>query len=186
MMKRKTPQEKKALSYARDCRNTYGENDKSARKNIPLRKAKVNRGYRKKINQVLQQLSRDVDFEKAELIESSTRSIKREDWKKSADEPLGRVVERNLGRREDHAGNGKTARKKAREFVRNLKIKAKMVSDECWTAEAVEMKGVSARGETREKAIEKCRNLAEFVFLENLGAIKILRIDDHSTSILSY
>ena len=32
---RRSPQEKKALSYARDCRNVYGENDKSSRKNIP-------------------------------------------------------------------------------------------------------------------------------------------------------
>lgn len=33
------PQEKKALSYARDRRNGYGENDKSSRKAIPARKA---------------------------------------------------------------------------------------------------------------------------------------------------
>lgn len=35
----KTPQDKKALSYAKDRRNTYGENDKSSRKAIPARKA---------------------------------------------------------------------------------------------------------------------------------------------------
>ena len=35
LVKRKSPQEKKALSYAKDRRNTYGENDKSSRKNIP-------------------------------------------------------------------------------------------------------------------------------------------------------
>lgn len=33
-MKQKTPQEKKALSYAKDCRNTYGESDKGSRKTI--------------------------------------------------------------------------------------------------------------------------------------------------------
>ncbi|HVE56510.1 MAG TPA: hypothetical protein VNB22_06755, partial [Pyrinomonadaceae bacterium] len=95
-MKRKTPQEKKTLSYAKDCRNTYMANDKASRKNIPLRKAGVNRGYRKKVNQVLQQISSDIDLEKAELAESETRSVKREDWKKCSDEPLGKVVERKL------------------------------------------------------------------------------------------
>jgi hypothetical protein len=33
-MVRRSPQEKKALSYAKDRRNVYGENDKSSRKNI--------------------------------------------------------------------------------------------------------------------------------------------------------
>jgi hypothetical protein len=35
MAVRRSPQEKKALSYAKDRRNDYGENDKSSRKNIP-------------------------------------------------------------------------------------------------------------------------------------------------------
>ncbi|MCW8883648.1 MAG: hypothetical protein OQK12_00165 [Motiliproteus sp.] len=34
MSKIKNPQENKALSYAKDRRNAYGENDKSSRKNI--------------------------------------------------------------------------------------------------------------------------------------------------------
>jgi len=34
-MNRKTPQQKKAESYANDRRNTYGENDKASRKAIP-------------------------------------------------------------------------------------------------------------------------------------------------------
>ncbi len=33
MSQRRTPQEKKELSYERDRRNTYGENDKASRKN---------------------------------------------------------------------------------------------------------------------------------------------------------
>lgn len=35
LMKRRSPQEKKRLSYAKDRRNDYGENDKSSRKNVP-------------------------------------------------------------------------------------------------------------------------------------------------------
>lgn len=33
-MTRRDPQEKKALSYAKDRRNDYGENDKGSRKGI--------------------------------------------------------------------------------------------------------------------------------------------------------
>jgi hypothetical protein len=40
---KRNPGEKKRLSYAKDCRNSYGENDKASRKLIPLRKAQQNR-----------------------------------------------------------------------------------------------------------------------------------------------
>ena len=45
--RRKTPQEKKILSYAKDCRNNYGENDKSARKTIPRRKQQQRQNERR-------------------------------------------------------------------------------------------------------------------------------------------
>ena len=38
MSKVKTPQQKKRLSYEHDRRNSYGENQKSSRKNIPKSK----------------------------------------------------------------------------------------------------------------------------------------------------
>ena len=114
------------------------------------------------------------------------RNIKREYWKKCADQPLGKVVERKLERRENHAGNGKTARKKVREFVKNLKIEIEQETDGLWIAEATELNGVIVYGENREEAIEKCKRLAGYVFLENLGAVKILRVDGNSISILKY
>ena len=174
------------LSYARDCRNTYGENDKSSRKNIPLRKAKVNRGYRKKVNQILQGISGEVDLEKADLLASQARNIKREDWKKCSDEPLGKIIEGKLERRESHTGKGKTARKKVREFVKNLKIEIEQETDGRWIAEVVEMNGVLAYGETREKAVEKCKRLAGCIFLESLGAPEIVTVNDDYVSIISY
>lgn len=185
-MKRKTPQEKKTLSYAKDCRNTYGENDKSARKTIPLRKAKVNRGYRRKINQTLQEIANNIDLEKAELAESEARNIKREYWKKCSDEPLGKVVEGKLERRENHAGNGKTARKKVREFIANLKIEVEQETDGRWIAEAVELNGVLVYGATREEAIEKCKSLAKAYFIEKLGVGVILRITYDYVSVLTF
>lgn len=183
-MKEKTPQEKKALSYAKDRRNTYGENDKASRKLIPLRKARVNRVYRKRVNEVLTQIT-DGESQDAEVLEGIVRTIRRQEWKKTADEPLGAIVQQNLGRREDHAGNGKTAHKKTTEFVKNLKIETEQESDGRWIAEAIGLNGVMTYGETEESAINRCRILAQAVYMEKLGACEILSISDDSISTLS-
>lgn len=185
-MREKTPQEKKSLSYARDCRNVYGENDKSSRRNIPLRKAKVNRGYRRKFNMVLQEISSEVDLEKADFAESIARNIKREYWKKAADKPLGHIISRKLEKRENRAGRGKTARKKVREFIANLKIETKQETNGRWIAEAVELNGVVIYGDTREAAIEKYKSLARGLFLERLGAGKIIEVNNNYISVLTY
>jgi hypothetical protein len=47
MSRKKSPPEKKADSYKKDRRNTYGENSKSSRKNIPLAKAREHREARR-------------------------------------------------------------------------------------------------------------------------------------------
>lgn len=101
----RTPQEKKALSYAKDRRNTFGENDKASRKAIPARKAGENRKVRRKANQALDAVDQ-VDEVASDLIESSLRhDVNRVGgWRKGRDEPLGVVVERALGAREQRVG----------------------------------------------------------------------------------
>lgn len=91
-MKQKTPQEKKALSYAKDCRNTYGESDKGSRKTIRKNKTSQNQIYRRKINQVLTELE-DTKLETAETIESEVKAIAKGKWTKCSDTPLGLFVE---------------------------------------------------------------------------------------------
>ncbi len=185
-MTAKTPQEKKALSYAKDRRNSYGENDKASRKIIPLRKARVNRSYRKKVDEILREIEAAPNVEIAELLESSVRNIKRNDWKKSPDAPLCEVVEQKLELRASHAGKGKTARKKIREFVENLTIETELEVDGRWIAEAKELNGVLVYGGTEATAIEKCRRLAGAVYLEKLGAGKILNVNDDYISVMTY
>jgi hypothetical protein len=51
--KRRSPQEKKRLSYSRDRRNYYGENDKSSRKNIARHKRRRHRAERHSVRQHL-------------------------------------------------------------------------------------------------------------------------------------
>jgi hypothetical protein len=185
-MKQKTPQEKKALSYEKDCRNTYGENDKSSRKNIPLRKAKANRSDRKKLNDVLHKVKKVKDIEVIESFENEVLSVKRNQWKKYPDKPLGQVIERQIERRELHARNGKTARKKMKEFIANLNIETKRKDRKLWIATTNEPQKVQVEGETEEIAIEKCKRLAGYYFLEHIGSAGMITVDGNSISVVTY
>ena len=104
----KSPQEKKAHSYAKDRRNAYGENSKASRKAIPLRKAGNNRDDRRKINQAFARLA-ELDEADADLVESSARhDINRVtwDWKKVPDIPLVEFVEQQRSKRSRRCRSG--------------------------------------------------------------------------------
>lgn len=80
--RRLTPQEKKILSYAKDCRNTYGENDKSSRKAIPRRKQQQNQNERRIMKANLKKTidgAEDVSLDRP----------KKGGWKKQPDAALG-------------------------------------------------------------------------------------------------
>src|SRR5215475_9402688 len=100
----RSPQEKKALSYAKDRRNDYGEHDKGSRKSIRRNKRVPNRADRHREHQVLALATglRPVDevVEGAEaklLAKKSMWMTKR--WRKAGDAPLADVVEERLRRR---------------------------------------------------------------------------------------
>jgi hypothetical protein len=96
----RTPQDKKALSYARDRRNSYGENDKASRKLVPLRKAQESRQGRRKVAQELNTLPQ-LDEAAADVVESSARQDVHRvgGWRKEADRPLGEHLEEQRRRR---------------------------------------------------------------------------------------
>jgi hypothetical protein len=169
-MSRKTPQEKKALSYAKDRRNVYGENDKASRKIIPLRKARQNRGFRKTANQVLQKVIGEIEIERFENIENEMRSLKRGSWKKVPDAPLGELLQRKLEWRKIRENRGKTTRKKIREMMANLEIKIEKLTDNCWIATAKNLsREISADGETPEKAVKSLKYLARAAIENTMG-----------------
>ncbi len=91
-MSRLTPQQKKRLSLAKDCRNRYGENDKSSRKNIPRRRARKHRQFRRNLNQALQaELYREgID---PEAVQTAALEARRDAWQKCPDTPLGETIE---------------------------------------------------------------------------------------------
>jgi hypothetical protein len=107
----RTPQHKKALSLAHDRRNTYGNNQKAARKAIPLRKALENRKVRHRNNQAISRADH-LDEAALDLAESSARHDVHRlgGWKKGADEPLGVVVGRALKARKERVGRKVRAR----------------------------------------------------------------------------
>jgi hypothetical protein len=91
-MRKRTPQEKKKLSYEHDTRNVYGNSPQAARKAIPLRKAQRNRANRHLANQEVAVQSPQPSENVAEKIEAQLNLKARKVWRKDPDAPLGKVV----------------------------------------------------------------------------------------------
>src|SRR2546425_9295222 len=91
-MRKRTPQEKKELSYKRDRRNVYGEAPHAARKAIPLHKALRNRANRHASNQAVAYQGPAPDDAAADELESRVHHRAPQAWEKYPDAPLGEVV----------------------------------------------------------------------------------------------
>lgn len=87
-----TPQEKKRLSYAKDCRNSYGESRAQSRFSIRRNKANSNRKLRRAAVQVLQVETKSNDLESSDLLQKTVRKFTRLKWRKCADVSLGEWV----------------------------------------------------------------------------------------------
>jgi hypothetical protein len=98
MPSRKSPQEKKRLSYERDRRNTVGENDKASRKNIPLRKRLRAPAPRHKLNQQLADGLKLGGLDEGDHIEAEVAPAKPRSWRKIPDTPLGDYLARRRSR----------------------------------------------------------------------------------------
>jgi hypothetical protein len=85
-----TPQQKKQFSYARDCRNGYGEHTKSSRKNIPRHRARKHRHYRHAVRQAI---ASDPDWDN---MQSAVREGRRDKWQKISDISLAEHVRRRI------------------------------------------------------------------------------------------
>jgi hypothetical protein len=98
MRRAKTPQEKKTLSLEKDRRNSYGENDKSSRKNIPRAKARVNRANRHVEQRILDGAVGEPDEEVENAVEQHLLGRRRKVWRKWADQPLGKLLAQRAGK----------------------------------------------------------------------------------------
>jgi hypothetical protein len=95
---RRSPQQDKALSYARDRRYAYGNNSKAARKAVPRRKRWVNKVNRHAEHQLLAQGRGMADAGRAEDIQDRLTGRRPKRWRKHPDIPLGRLLERRRQR----------------------------------------------------------------------------------------
>jgi hypothetical protein len=91
-MRKRSPQEKKKLSYERDRRNVYGNSPQAARKAIPLRKALRNRANRHLANQEVSLQTPMPSESVGEGIEAQLNLKAPKEWKKDPDAPLGEVI----------------------------------------------------------------------------------------------
>ncbi len=100
MSKIKSPSEKKALSLDLDRRNTYGENAKASRKNIPRGKQRSHQHERRAVGQILGGVQSGPDpddvFAAEGAAKAAAQAKKLRAFKKEPDTPLGVVVERKL------------------------------------------------------------------------------------------
>ena len=117
--RRRSPQEKKALSYAKDRRNLHGENDKASRKNIPRSRARGHRSNRRRAAAALGQYE-ELSEEQAALTENAlVNDLDRlSRWRKWPDQTLAVRVEEQARRREFLDGRkqwSKKMRAKAKE-----------------------------------------------------------------------
>lgn len=105
-MARRSPQEKKRLSYVKDRRNDYGESPKAARKSIPRRRRFAHRADRHRIRQALSQARGVPDETRADMVEQryKARRTQRRKWRKYRDAPLGEIVAFQLRRRAERGG----------------------------------------------------------------------------------
>jgi hypothetical protein len=92
-MRRRTPQEKKRLSYKKDHRNVFGRDTRATRKGIPRGKATRRRRYRRKLKDQL----RAVEFGIHESAQAAR--VRKGGWRKVPDEPLYNVVPQKLANR---------------------------------------------------------------------------------------
>jgi hypothetical protein len=100
LKRRRSPQEKKELSYSKDRRNDYGENDKSSRKNIARNKRNRHRSERHHDQQGLSAALGPVDdVAEEKLDERLTRTRRGSRWRKFPDTQLGLYVIAKLAAR---------------------------------------------------------------------------------------
>lgn len=107
---KRTPQDKKRLSYAKDRRNDYGEHAKSSRRSIARFKAQDIRRERHGKNQALQLVVGAATEDQQVAAEVAARTVKRRLWEKVPDVPLREYIASQRRKRANRTGRRAKAR----------------------------------------------------------------------------
>ncbi len=107
---RRSPQEKKKLSYERDRVNVAARNKKSARKNIRNRKTRSERVLRRGATELLKRMVQaddDVRLD-ADLADTTLKTLRHTDWRKYPDVQLSLVLDERYVKRHGAADRVRT------------------------------------------------------------------------------
>ncbi|MFE3456191.1 hypothetical protein ACFXKD_01505 [Nocardiopsis aegyptia] len=104
MTRRRTPQDDKRLSYTKDRRNEYGENDKSSRKSIRRAQRHVARANRRRATEALATTRGTADTERGAQAQERLERRRPRRWDKWPDEPLHVSVTGSLHTRLEREG----------------------------------------------------------------------------------
>ena len=99
MSKLKSPRQKKVASLSRDRRGVHGENDKATRRNLPRKKARLNRAFRHEVHEGLRVDGAPVQTLQLEELDASVSAVRRKKFKKVPDLPLIEYIDRQRERR---------------------------------------------------------------------------------------
>ncbi|MFG2018105.1 hypothetical protein [Actinomadura geliboluensis] len=124
----RNPREKKRLSYAKDRRNAYAENDKSSRNAVRLNKRFPNRANRHRLQRILRDATGTVDVDKAGEVEEVLARRRPKTWRKEPGLPLGDWVESRLQRRIHQEGEGSADERRLARVERRRGRRAKLRS----------------------------------------------------------
>jgi hypothetical protein len=114
MSKLKSPHQKKAASLTHDRRNVYGENDKATRKNLPRKKARLNRAFRHEVRDGLKVDGAPVEKLELDALDASVTAVRRKKFKKQPDVPLIEYLDRQREKRAQPPLRARGAKKRAR------------------------------------------------------------------------
>ncbi|GAA1896275.1 hypothetical protein [Actinomadura bangladeshensis] len=127
-MRSRDPGEKKRLSYAKDRRNAYAENDKSSRNAVRLNKRFPNRANRHRLQRILRDATGSPDAGRAGEVEERLARRRPKTWRKEPGLPLGDWVESRLQRRLRREGGGSVDEQRLARVERRRSHRAKLRS----------------------------------------------------------
>ena len=93
---RRSPQEKKKLSYERDCVNVFGQTDKGARTAIPQNKRRAERKLRRAASRLITNIARSESEGSqldTDLADATLEAIRHTKWQKYRDCPIGVLLD---------------------------------------------------------------------------------------------
>jgi hypothetical protein len=153
---RRSPQEKKRLSYERDRVNTYGESDKGSRKSIRRHKARLSRGDRRAATDKLKQVAHlrgDASQVRDDVAITELKALPRRGWQKLPDCPIGVLVDERPVKR--HGAADRVRTRNVRAFYRLvIELNAQGEEDRYKWAQ------IRERRKKAEKALRKAKEKA--------------------------